>query len=63
MVSKEDLTFETNEYAWSFEKFETMRSFAENIGPGKIISNNVDKDQSDLLIEIVELKKNKIKIF
>ena len=40
-----------------------MRSFAKNIGPVKIISNNVDKDQSDLLIEIVELKKNKIKIF
>ena len=40
-----------------------MRSFAKNIGVAKTISNNVDKDQSDLLIEIVELKKNEIKIF
>ena len=40
------------------EWFETIRSLAKNIFDGKITLNIADKDQSNLLTEIVEFKKN-----
>ena len=40
-----------------------MRYFAKNISEGKITLNNDDEDQTNLLIKIVELKKNRLRDF
>ena len=43
---------------YSFHQFEIKRSFAKNIFGGKITLDNVDEDQSNMLIEILELNKD-----
>ena len=58
MVNR-DLIFEKNKYIYNFQQFETIRSFAKTIFGGKTTLNDADNDQSKLLTEIAEFKKNK----
>ena len=57
MVNKEASIFETSKYAYNFQQFETIRSFAKNILGGKITLNNDDEDQSNLLVKVMTFKK------
>ena len=58
MVNNKYLIFETNKYLYKIEWFEIIILFAKNIFGGKIILNNTDADKSNLLIKILEFKKN-----
>ena len=40
------------------QQFETIRTFGKNICAGKITLNNADKDQINLLLEIIDFNKN-----
>ena len=40
------------------QQFKTIRTFGKNICAGKITLNNADKDQSNLLLEIIDFNKN-----
>ena len=58
MVNRADLFFKTNKHAYIFQRFETISLL---LFAGKINLNNADKSKSDLLIEVVDLKKAKTK--
>ena len=58
MVNREDLMYKTNKYVYNLQQFEAIRYFAKNIFAGKNIVNDAHKNQSDLLFEVAELKKN-----
>ena len=61
MVTREILIFERNKSMQDFQQFETIRSFDKNFVGGKISLNNADEDQSDLLVEIMNIKEKKEK--
>ena len=44
---------------FKFQQFGTTQSFGKNIFAGKITLNDADKDQCNLLIEIVEFNKKR----
>ena len=50
-----------NSYIYDFQQFEKIVSIAKNIFNGKITLNNNDKDQGDLISEIMNFKKKKTK--
>ena len=54
----ENIQFLKYKYIYSFKQFEVIRSLAENIFDGKLTLNNADEDQRNLLIEIVNFKKD-----
>lgn len=57
MANKRDLIFKTNRHVYNFQQFETIRSFDNsNIG-GRITLRSADEDQSNLLVEIIILRK------
>ena len=58
MVNRADLSFKTNKHAHIFQRFETINLL---LFAGKINLNNADESKSDLLIEVVDLKKSKTK--
>ena len=61
MLNNGDLISETDENISNFQQFETIRPFAKTIFIGKIFIttlNNADEGQSDLLVEIIDFKKN-----
>ena len=58
MVNREDLMYKTNKYVCNLQQFEAIRYFAKNIFAGENIVNDAHKNQSDLLFEVAELKKN-----
>ena len=58
MVNQADLFFKTNKHVCIFQRFETINLL---LFAGKINLNNADKSKSDLLIEVVDLKKSKNK--
>ena len=57
-VDKEKLTYKTSEYRFSFENFETKKTFGRDIYEGKITIKAVDEYQKDLLVEIMSFRKN-----
>ena len=57
-MNRKDSIFETKKYAYNFQKFETLRSFAKNIFSGKTTLKNVDEAQCNLLVEIIGFNKN-----
>ena len=57
-VDREKLIYETNEYTYSFKNFQTIKTFGRDIYEGKITIEEADKYQTDLLAEIMNLRKN-----
>ena len=51
MVNRGYIIFETNKHVNDFQRFETIRCFAENFLGGEVTLNNADEDQSNLLVE------------
>ena len=56
-VDREELVYKTNEYTYSFENFQTIKAFGKDIYNGTITLREADDYQTDLLIEIMNLKK------
>ena len=57
-VDRKKLVYETNEYTYSFKKFQTIKTFGRDIYEAKIMLEEADKYQTDLLAEIMNFKKN-----
>ena len=57
-VDREKLTYETDEYTYSFKNFQTIKAFGWNIYEGKITYKEADEYQTDLLTEILNFRKN-----
>ena len=60
-VDREKLTHETNEYTFSFEDFQAIKTFGRDIYEGKITIKEADEYQKDLLVEIMNFRKTKKK--
>ena len=57
-VHREKLVYETNEYSYGFKIFQTIRTFGKDIHDGAITLKEADDYQKDLLVEIMNFKKN-----
>ena len=57
ILNRENLVYKTDNYTYSFQKFETIRSFAKTIINSKVNLNDADEDQSILLTEIMNCRK------
>ena len=57
-IDREKLIYETNEYTYSFINFQTIKTFGRDIYEGKITIKEADEYQTDLLLEILNFKKN-----
>ena len=56
-IDRERLVYKANEDTYSFENFEAIKTFAEDIYDGTITLNKANDYQNDLLIEIMNFKK------
>ena len=54
----ENFIYRANEYTYSFKDFQTISFFVRDIYNGTITLKEADKDQSDLLVEVFNFKKN-----
>ena len=52
------LVSETNECTYSFKNFQTRKTFGRDIYEGKISIEEIDEYQKDLLVKIMNFKKN-----
>ena len=57
-VDREKLIYETNEYTYSFTNFQTIKTFGRDIYESKITIEKADKYQTDLLVEVMNFRKN-----
>ena len=57
-VDRVKLVYETNEYTYSFKDFRTPRTFGKDIYDSAIMIKGADEYQKDLLVEIMNFKKN-----
>ena len=57
-VDREKLVYERNEYTYSFENFQTIKTFRQDIYQGKITIKQADDYQKYLLVEIMSFKKH-----
>ena len=57
-VDREKLIFETNECTYSFKNFQTIKTFGRDIYEFKIMIEEADKHQTDLLVKIMNFRKN-----
>ena len=57
ILNRENLVYKTDNYTYSFQKFETIRSFAKTIINSKVNLNDADEDQSISLTEIMNCRK------
>ena len=55
-VDREKLTYKTNEYAFSFENFQTIKNFGRDIYKDKITIKEANEYRTDLLAEIKNMK-------
>ena len=61
-VDREKLVYKTNEYTYSFENFQTIKTFGKDIYDGTITLKEANDYQTDLLAEIMNFReKNKPK--
>ena len=56
-VDTEKLVYETDEYTYSFKNVQTIKTFARDIYEGEITIKEADEYQTDLLTEILDLRK------
>ena len=57
-VDRQKIVYETNEYEYSFKNFQTIRNFGKDIYHGAITIKEADEYQNNLLVEIMNFKKN-----
>ena len=57
-VDREKLIFETNECTYSFKNFQTIKTFGRDIYEFKIMIEEADKHQTNLLVKIMNFRKN-----
>ena len=57
-VDREKLIFETNECTYSFKNFQTIKTFGQDIYEFKIMIEEADKHQTNLLVKIMNFRKN-----
>ena len=57
-VDREKLVYETSKYTYSFKNFQIINTFATDIYEGKIAIEEADEYQINLLVEIMNFKKN-----
>ena len=57
-LNREKLIYETNEYTYSFTNFQTIKTFGRDIYESKITIEKADKYQTDLLVEVMNFRKN-----
>ena len=58
MQTEKKLTYETNEYTYSFKNFQTIKTSGRDICEGKITIEEADKYHTDLLAEVMNFMKN-----
>ena len=58
-VDREKLVHEANKYTYSFQNFQTIRTFGENIYHGNIMLKEADEYQNDLSVEIMDFRKKR----
>ena len=56
-VDREKLIYKASEYTYSFQNFQTIKTFGRDIYNDKITLKEADKDQTNLLVEIMNFKK------
>ena len=56
-VDRENLIYRASKYTYSFIIFQTIKNFGRDVYNGKITLKQVDNDQSSLLVEIMNFKK------
>ena len=56
-VDREKLTYKASEYTYSFQIFQTIRTFGRDICSGEITLKEADENQANLLDEIMNFKK------
>ena len=54
---REKLIYRAGEYTYSFQNFQTIKTFGSDIYSGKITLKKTDEDQASLLVEIMNFKK------
>ena len=60
-VDGEKLVFETNEYTFSFQNFQTIKTFGKDIYDGTITVKEADDYQTNLLVKIMNFREKKKK--
>ena len=55
---REKLIYEANEYTHSSKNFQTIKTFGRDIYEGKITIEEANEHQTDLLVEIMNFRKN-----
>ena len=56
-ITQNDLKYKPNKYLYDFQQFEIIRSFGYSICIGKIIIDEAEIDQSNLLANLVKFNK------
>ena len=56
-VDRENLYYQTNKYTYNFQNFQIISTFGRDIYNGTIIKKEADEDQSDLLVEMLNFRK------
>ena len=57
-MDREKLIYEANEYKYSFKNFQTIKAFVRDFYECKIIIEDANEYQTDLLAEIMIFKKH-----
>ena len=56
-VDREKLIYRASEYTYSFQNFQTIKTFGWDTYNGKITVKKADEDQTNLSVEIMNFKK------
>ena len=56
-VDREKLIYKSSEYTYSFQNFQTIKTFGSDIYSGETTLKEADEDQASLLVEIINFKK------
>ena len=56
-VDREKLAYKASEYTYSFQNFQTIRTFGRDIYNGEITLKGADENQANLLVEIMNFKE------
>ena len=58
-VDREKLIYKATEYIYSFQNFQTMKTFGRDIYSGDTNLKVADEDQASLLVEVINFKEKK----
>ena len=58
-VERANLVYKTNDYTYIFKSFRTINTFSSDIYNGKTTFKESNEYQSNLLVEIMDIKKKK----